>query len=78
MQRSLITSSAIGLILAFSAGYATAAAPDWSKVPSKKIVLLYPGASPMEWITKGTEHGGAKAFKKGLEGKIEVQILEKD
>ncbi|MBP9219068.1 MAG: hypothetical protein KBD39_11960 [Sterolibacterium sp.] len=65
MQRSLITSSAIGLILAFSAGYATAAAPDWSKVPSKKIVLLYPGASPMEWITKGTEHGGAKAFKKG-------------
>ncbi len=64
MQRSLITSSALGLILALGAGYATAA-PDWSKVPSKKIVLLYPGASPIEWITKGTEHGGAKAFKKG-------------
>jgi hypothetical protein len=64
MQRSLITSSAIGLILAIGAGYASAA-PDWSKVPSKKIVLLYPGASPIEWITKGTEHGGAKAFKKG-------------
>lgn len=66
MQRSLITSSALGLILALGAGYATAAAPaDWSKVPSKKIVLLYPGASPIEWITKGTEHGGAKALKKG-------------
>ena len=65
-MHKLITSSALGLILSLAAsGHALAAAPDWSKVPSKKIVLLYPGASPMEWITKGTEHGGAKAFKKG-------------
>ncbi len=65
MHHPLITSSALGLLLALGAGTASAAAPDWGKVPSKKIVLLYPGASPIEWITKGTEHGGAKAFKKG-------------
>ncbi len=64
-MQKLITSSALGLLLALGAsGYATAA-PDWSKVPSKKIALFYPGASPIEWITKGTEHGGAKALKKG-------------
>lgn len=41
------------------------AAPDWSKVKATDITLLYPGVSPMEWITKGTEHGGARALKKG-------------
>ncbi|MBV2194868.1 MAG: hypothetical protein KUL81_16175 [Azonexus sp.] len=65
MQRTLITSSAIGLLLALGAGHALAAAPDWSKVPSKKVVLLYPGVSPIEWITTGTKHGGARALKKG-------------
>ena len=49
----------------FAAGGALAAPPDWSKVPAKKITAFYPGASPMEWIMKGTEHGGARALKKG-------------
>jgi hypothetical protein len=44
---------------------ALAAAPDWGKVPGKTITILYPGASPMEWIMKGSEHGGARALKKG-------------
>ncbi len=44
---------------------AWAAAPDWSKVPVKAISAFYPGASPIEWIVKGTEHGGARALKKG-------------
>jgi hypothetical protein len=44
---------------------ALAAAPDWGKVPAKTITLFYPGASPLEWITKGTEHGGARALRKG-------------
>lgn len=44
---------------------ALAAPPDWGKVPAKTITLFYPGASPMEWITKGSEHGGARALKKG-------------
>lgn len=65
MSSKLITSSALGLLLALGAGHALAAAPDWSKVPSKKVVLLYPGASPIDWITTGTKHGGARALKKG-------------
>ncbi len=44
---------------------ATAAEPDWGKVAAKKVTLFYPGASPMEWILKGTEHGGARGMKKG-------------
>jgi hypothetical protein len=46
-------------------GSALAAPPDWSKVPAAKFTLFYPGVSPMECVTKGTEHGGARALKKG-------------
>lgn len=57
---------AIAMGMAFvAAGAAQAAAPDWSKVPAKQITVFYPGASPMEWILKGSEHGGARALKKG-------------
>jgi hypothetical protein len=44
---------------------ALAAPPDWGKVPAKAITVFYPGASPLEWITKGSEHGGARALRKG-------------
>jgi Ethylbenzene dehydrogenase len=55
--------AAAGLLWAH--GSANAAAPDWGKVPAKTITVFYPGASPIEWVTKGTEHGGARALKKG-------------
>jgi hypothetical protein len=64
MSKTLITISALGLLLAGGMGVAQAA-PDWGKVPSKKITVFYPGVSPMEWVTKGVEHGGARALKKG-------------
>ena len=63
-MQKLITASAVGLLFALGAGGAMAA-PDWSKAPGKKITVFYPGVSPIEWITKGTEHGGAKGLKKG-------------
>ncbi|MEK7756903.1 MAG: ethylbenzene dehydrogenase-related protein, partial [Planctomycetota bacterium] len=63
MQKKLIASSVV-LALSTIAGSALAA-PDWSKVPARKVTVFYPGASPIEWITKGTEHGGAKGLKKG-------------
>jgi len=63
MNKSLIAVSALGLIMVGGAGAVFAA--DASKAPSKKITVFYPGASGMEWIMKGTEHGGAKAMKKG-------------
>jgi hypothetical protein len=61
----ILTAAAAAAVLALTAGAATAAAPDWGKVPAKTITVFYPGASPIEWITKGTEHGGARALKKG-------------
>lgn len=63
-MQKLITASAVGLVFALGAG-AAMAAPDWSKAPGKKITIFYPGVSPIEWITKGTEHGGAKGLRKG-------------
>ena len=63
MQKQLIIASIATLALAATG--ALAAPPDWSKVPAKKITVFYPGVSPMEWIMKGTEHGGARGIKKG-------------
>lgn len=57
---------ALGAMLALGTGAASAAAPaDWSKVAAKKITVFYPGVSPIEWITKGSDHGGARLLKKG-------------
>ena len=51
--------------LLLAAPGAQAAEPDWSKVAVRKITLLYPGVSPIEWTKTGTEHGGARAMRKG-------------
>lgn len=58
----LLSWAALAAVTTFPA---QAAAPDWGKVPAKAITVFYPGVSPIEWITKGTEHGGARALKKG-------------
>lgn len=50
------------LVLGITGGVVFAA--DVSKAPSRKITVFYPGSSGMEWVLKGTEHGGAKAVKK--------------
>lgn len=64
MKKTMIA-GAVGAFLALGAGTAMAAAPDWGKVEAKDFTLFYPGVSPLEWIQKGTEHGGARALKKG-------------
>jgi len=64
MKKMLTTVSALGLIFAGGINCALAA-PDWSKAPSRKITVFYPGTAAMEWVTKGTDHGGARALKKG-------------
>ena len=64
MKKTMIA-GAVGALLALGAGSAVAAAPDWGKVEGKEITAFYPGVSPLEWIQKGTEHGGARALKKG-------------
>lgn len=63
MNKSLIAVSALGLLLALGSGLVSAA--DVGKAPTKKITVFYPGAASMEWVMKGTEHGGARPVDKG-------------
>ncbi len=64
MRNPILTTSLAGAALVLLAG-AAAAAPDWSKVPARTVTVFYPGVSPIEWVTTGTEHGGARGLKKG-------------
>ncbi len=41
------------------------ASPDWSKVPKRDIEVFHPGATPIEWATKKSEHSGSAGLKKG-------------
>lgn len=38
---------------------------DWSDVPDRQVTIFYPGQSSMEWIFKGSEHGGKRPFMQG-------------
>ncbi len=53
-----------GLVAFFVAGPALAA-PDFSGTKAIDTVLFYPGQTSIEWVLKGSDHGGARAFKKG-------------
>lgn len=64
MHKQLVATSALTLVMALGAGGALAAAPDWGKVPAKKMHVFYPGASSVEWIMNGIEHSGAKGLRK--------------
>lgn len=64
MNKTSIAASVLGLALAGMAGSALAA-PDWSKAQARKVTVFHPGASGLEWIMKGTEHGGARGLSRG-------------
>lgn len=58
----------------FSTGFATlammaaagpAAAIDWSGIPGKQVVLLYPGQASWEWALSKDEHSAAPKFREG-------------
>jgi cytochrome c-type protein NapC len=38
---------------------------DWSGIEAAEITLFYPGQSSMEWVLKGSDHGGKRAFNTG-------------
>lgn len=40
-------------------------APDWGKVPKRDIHVFHPGATPMEWMLKRSDHSGTAGMKKG-------------
>ena len=37
---------------------------DWAAVPGSTITLFYPGQTSIEWVLKGSDHGGARAVTK--------------
>lgn len=59
---SLLLLSAGG---ALAAAASLAAPPDWAKVSGSAITVFYPGVTPIEWITKGGDHAGARGLRKG-------------
>ena len=38
---------------------------NWSGVEAKDVVLFFPGQASMEWVMKGSDHGGKRAFMTG-------------
>jgi cytochrome c-type protein NapC len=38
---------------------------DWSGIEPAEITLFYPGQTSIEWMLKGSDHGGKRAFTKG-------------
>lgn len=37
---------------------------DWSKASNREVMLFYPGQTSMEWVLTGSQHGGARVYKK--------------
>lgn len=59
--------------------YSTASyAIDWSGVPSKQIMLFYPGQASWEWVLTPSDHGGAVNFRKGKNCRVCHEGEEKD
>jgi hypothetical protein len=64
MKKSAVTVAVLGSLFAFGAQLAHAA-PDWSKVPKRDVVVFHPGVTPIEWVTKKSDHSGYTGLKKG-------------
>lgn len=64
MKYLRLPAAATGLLAALSVGQAVAA-PDWSKVPGKKITVFYPGVATLEWTQAGADHSGSMGMAKG-------------
>lgn len=64
MKKSSTSLLVIGTLLAMGSQMAVAA-PDWSKVPKRDITVFHPGATPIEWVSKKSDHSGTAGLKKG-------------
>ncbi len=52
MKRKAIAAAVIGILCSGAA----LAAPDWGKVPARKVTLFYPGAAGLEWVLNKADH----------------------
>lgn len=48
-----------------SAPAASGSTIDWSGIEAVDVGMFYPGQASMEWIMKGSDHGGKRAFMTG-------------
>lgn len=44
---------------------ASLASPDWSKAAKRDIHVFHPGVTPIEWMTKKSDHSGTAGMRKG-------------
>jgi len=52
----MFVKAAFAVTLAAAAGAVSAAPPDWSKVPPRKMTLFYPGQASLEWVMNKPDH----------------------
>lgn len=64
MNRSIVSTAVAGVLLALGS-QAAIASPDWSKVPKRDIQVFHAGATPIEWMTKKSDHSGTAGMRKG-------------
>lgn len=64
MSNSIVSTTVAVVLLAVGSQTAIAA-PDWSKVPKRDIYVFHPGATPIEWTAKKSDHSGAVGMRKG-------------
>jgi len=48
-----------------SSASASSTGIDWGSIEAREITLFYPGQASLEWVLKGSDHGGKRAFTKG-------------
>ena len=65
MKKTTVSLALFGALLAFGSQLAQAAAPDWSKVPSRTVQVFHAGVTPVEWVMKKSDHSGRTGINKG-------------
>ena len=63
-EASAPAASAGGGAPAAGGGGAVAADVDWGKAGLREVTLFYPGQTSMEWALEGSDHGGARVYRK--------------
>lgn len=64
MKKTALSLTVLGALFAFGSQLAHAA-PDWSKVPKRDVQVFHAGVTPIEWITKKSDHSGRTGLVKG-------------
>jgi hypothetical protein len=64
MSKSIVSTAVAGALLVLGS-HAAFAAPDWSKVAKRDINVFHAGVTPIEWMTKKSDHSGSAGMRKG-------------